>query len=228
MAVKFKITKAQYDALSDELKKEYVAGDTDGEFVLDVNGLPEPEDTGPLKRGLESEKGKSKELKRQLDEAKAKIADMPDVDALKADHKAATGKLTNFVEKTLRDSVAQGLAAKISTAPSLLAPKIAERIGVDMSGDEPRTVFLGKDGKPDTSLTLEKIREEVVANPEYKSIIIASKASGGGAPPSLVKPLGGGAPKDGEQGKFDASVASGKDLAAHIAAKKEADAQQQS
>jgi hypothetical protein len=227
MAMKFKITKAQYDALSDELKNEYVAGEADGEFVLDVNGLPEPEDTGPLKRGLEAEKTKSKDFKRQLDEAKAKLADMPDVEALKADHTKSTAKLTTFVEKTLKDSVAQGLASKISTAPTLLAPKIAERIAVDMSGDEPKTVFLGKDGKPDATLTIEKIREEVVANPEYKSIIIASKASGGGAPPSLVKPLGGGAPKDGEHGQFDASVASGKDLAAHLAAKKEANAQQQ-
>lgn len=224
MAMKFKLTKAQYDALSDEMKKEYVAGEGDNEFLLDVNGLPEPEDTGPLKRGLEAEKAKSKDFKRQLDEAKAKIADMPDVDALKADHTKATEKLTGFVTKSLKDNVALGLASKISTAPSLLAPKIAERITVDMTGDEPKTVFMDKDGKPDPSLTLEKIREEVVANPEYKSIIIASKASGGGAPPASIRPLGGGAPKDGEQG-FDPSVASGKDLAAHIAAKKEANAQ---
>jgi len=227
VAVKFKITKAQYDALPDALKTEYVAGDKDGEFVLDVSGLPEPEDTGPLKRGLENEKNKAKELKRQLDEAKATIADMPDVEALKAEHSKETGKLKTFVDKTLKDSVATGLASKISTAPTLLAPKIAERIAVDMTGDEPKTVFLGKDGKPDANLTLEKIRDEVVANPEYKSIIIASKASGGGAPASTIKPLGGGAPKDGEQGKFDPSTATGKDLAAAIAAKKEAAAQQQ-
>lgn len=225
MAMKFKLTKAQYDALSDELKKEYVAGETDGEFVLDVSGLPEPEDTGPLKRGLEAEKLKSKDFKRQLDEAKVKIADMPDVDKLTSDHKAATEKLTGFVTKSLKDNVALALASKISTAPTLLAPKIAERITVDMTGDEPKTVFLGADGKPDATLTIEKIREEVVANPEYKSIIIASKASGGGAPVSTIKPLGGGAPKDGEQG-FDASVASGKDLAAHLTAKREANAQQ--
>jgi hypothetical protein len=226
MAVKFKITKAAYDALSDEMKAEYIAGDKDGEFVLDVSGLPEPEDTGPLKRGLEAEKNKTKDLKRERDELKVKLDAMPDVDKLNADHAAATSKLTNFVDKTLKESVAMGLASKISTAPSLLAPKIAERIAVDMTGDEPKTVFLGKDGKPDAALTIEKIREEVVANPEYKSIIIASKASGGGAPASTIKPLGGGAPKDGEQGKFDASIASGKDLAAAITAKKEANAQQ--
>jgi hypothetical protein len=227
MAVKFKINQAQYDALPDELKKEYVAGDGDGEFVLDVNGLPEPEDTGPLKRGLEAEKTKSKDFKRQLDEAKAKLADVPDVEAINKKHAEDTAKLSGFVTKTLKDSVAQGLAAKISTAPTLLAPKIADRIAVDMTGDEPRTVILGKDGKPDAEMTLEKLQQEVVANPEYKSIIIASKASGGGAPIGSIKPLGGGAPKADEQGKFDASVASGKDLAAHLAAKKEAAAQQQ-
>jgi hypothetical protein len=136
--------------------------------------------------------------------------------------------LTGFVDKTLKDSVALSLATKISTAPALLTPKIAERLSVDMSGDEPKTVILGKDGKPDPEMTIEKLQQEVVANPEYKAIIIASKASGaGGAARPLVKPLGGGMPaQDGEQG-FDASKAAPKDLAAKIKERKEAQAQQQ-
>jgi hypothetical protein len=132
---------------------------------------------------------------------------VPNVEELKATHEAEKGKLTNFANKTLRESVATAIASKISTAPALLAPKIAERIAVDLTGDEPKTVFLGSDGKPNAELTAEKIQQEFVANPEYKAIIIASKASGGGAPArSLVKPLGGGAPQDGEQ-SFDASKA---------------------
>ncbi len=228
MAMRFKLTKAQYDALTDETKGEYIAGDKDGEYVLDVTGLPEPEDTGPLKRALDAEKLAHKETKAALGTAKDTIAAMPDVEALKATHEAEKGKLSKFADKTLKDSVATSIATKISTAPTLLAPKIAERIAVDMTGDEPKTVFLGADGKPDPSLTVEKISEEFVANAEFKAIIIASKATGGGAPARpLINPLGGGAPQ-GEQGKtFDAAKAKPADLVAAIKAKKEAAAQQQ-
>jgi hypothetical protein len=227
MALKFKISKSIYDALSDDVKKEYVAGEGDGEYVLDVTDLPKGEDPAPIKRALENERNAHKETKTKLGEATAKIESFPDVEALKTQHAAESGKLKQFADKTLRDSVASSIAGKISTVPSLLAPKIAERISVDMSGDEPKTVFLGKDGKPDTSLTVEKISEEFVANPDYKGIIIASKASGGGAPGKpLVKPLGGGAPQ-GEQGKpFNAAKAKPTELVAHLQAKKAAEAQE--
>jgi hypothetical protein len=56
MALKFVFTAAAYSALSDEMKPLYIAGDKDGEMKLDVTGMPEPEDTGPLKRALQSRK----------------------------------------------------------------------------------------------------------------------------------------------------------------------------
>jgi hypothetical protein len=227
MALKFKLNKKAYDALSDEQKELYVAGETDGEFVLDVTDLPQGEDVGPIKRALEGERGKNKTLTQQLSDANDKISAFPDVDALKTTHEADKAKLTGFVNKSLKDSVALTLATKISTAPELLAPKIAERLSVDMTGDEPKTVILGADGKPDATMTIEKLSQEVVANPAYKAIIIASKASGaGGSAKPLIKPLGGGTPaQDGEQG-FDASKAAPKDLAARIKERKEASAQQ--
>lgn len=226
MKLKYLLNATAYAALDDGHKEFYIAGDKDGEYVLSIDGLPAPEDTGPLKRALQAEKDAHKETKRVLGEANDKIATFPDVEKLKSDHAAETGKLKTFADKTLKDSVATGIASKISTAPGLLSPKIAERISVDMTGDEPKTVFLDKDGKPDPSLTVEKLSEEFVANPDYKAIIIASKASGGGAPlKPTIKPLGGGAPKDGEQ-QFDASKAAPKDLAARISERK-AQAQQQ-
>lgn len=226
MALKFKLSKAQYDALSDEMKSEYIAGDKDGEFVLDVQGLPAPEDTGPLKRALEAEKNAHKETKATLGTVSDKLAAVPDIEALKASHTAETGKLKSFADRTLKDSVASSIAAKISTVPSLLAPKIAERISVDMSGDEPKTVFLGKDGKPDAALTVEKIQEEFIANPEFKAIIVASKASGGGAPARpLSNPSGGGAPRSEQDATFNAAKAKPSELVAHLNAKKEAAAQ---
>lgn len=225
MRLKYLLNSTAFNALDEAHKAFYVAGEKDGEYVLDIDGLPQGEDVGPVKRALESERNKSKDLKRQLDEANGKIEAFPDVDKLKADHEAEKGKLAKFADKTLKDSVATGIATKISTAPSLLAPKIAERIAVDMTGDEPKTVFLNKEGKADPSLTVEKISEEFVANPEFKAIIIASKASGGGAPfKPGIKPLGGGAPQ-GEQANFDAAKAKPSEMVAHLQAKKAAQAQ---
>lgn len=229
MKLKFLLNSSAYNALDDGHKEFYIAGDKDGEYILSIDGLPTPEDTGPLKRALEAERNSHKETKTALGVANDKIAAFPNIDELKATHAAETGKLKTFADKTLKDSVATGIAAKISTAPTLLAPKIAERISVDMTGDEPKTIFLGKDGKPDPALTVEKISEEFVANPEYKAIIVASKATGGGAPARpFVNPLGGGAPQ-GEQGNnFDAAKAKPSDMVAHLKAKKaEAAAQQQ-
>lgn len=226
MALKYLLSATAYNALSDDLKPLYKAGDKDGEYVVDLTGMPEPEDTGPLKRALQSEKDAHKETKRALGEANDKISNFPDVDKLKADHTAETAKLTGFVNKSLKDTVALAMASKISTAPELLAPQIAARLTVDMTGDEPKTVVLGADGKPDANMTIEKLQQEVVANPAYKAIIIASKATGGGAPAKpTIKPLGGGTPQDGEQA-FDASKAAPSDLAARIKQRKEAAAQQ--
>lgn len=219
MALAFKINKAKYEALSDELKGEYVAGDKDGEFVLDVNGLPEPEDTGPLKRALESEKNKHKDTKAKLADAETKIAEFPNVDELKAGHEKEVGKYKKFTETALIDGVANELAGKISTAPKLLAPHIKARLVADMSGDEPVTKVL-KDGKP-SDMTIDQLREEVVANPDFKAILIGSKASGGGAPKAPVKPLGGGAPKDGEQA-IDLSKAPASSIVERIQARKAA------
>jgi hypothetical protein len=199
MALKFKINKSAFEKLSDEMKNEYIAGENDGEYVLDVSDLPKGEDVGPVKRALEAEKNKSKGLKAQLDEANGKIEAMPNIDELKANHEKETGKLKTFADKSLRESVATELAAKISTAPALLKPIILARLSVDLSGDEPKTIVLGPDGKPAADFTIDKLREELVANKDYKTIMIGSKATGGGAPGTGTKPLGGGAPKVGEQ-----------------------------
>lgn len=231
MALRFKLTKAQYDKLSDELKNEYIAGDNDGEYVLDVSDLPQGEDVGPVKRALEAERNAHKATKTKLGEVQAQLDAAPDVEALKAEHGKEVGKYKSFTEKTLIDNAALALATKISTSPALLLPHIKARLVADVTGDEPVTKVLGADGKP-SDLTIDKLGEEFVANADFKTIIKASNGSGGGTPPKpAVKPLGGGMPpKDGEQGQApDLSKLPAKDLAARIAERKaaQAEAQQQ-
>lgn len=229
MAMKFKINKAAYDKLSDELKGEYIAGESDGEFVLDVTDLPTGEDVGPVKRALEAERTAHKATKTKLTEAQTTIANAPDVEALTANHAKETGKLKAFAEKTLIDNAALALATKISTSPAILLPHIKSRLVTDMTGDEPVTKVIGADGKP-SDMTIDKLGEEFVANADFKTIIKASNGSGGGTPPNpTIKPLGSGTlPKAGEQGEApDFSKLPPKDLAAHLKAKKEANAQAQ-
>lgn len=226
MAMKFKINKAAYDKLSDEFKGEYIAGENDGEYVLDVSDLPTGEDVGPVKRALEAERTAHKATKTKLTAAEATIAAAPDVEALKAEHGKEVGKYKGFTEKTLIDNAALALASKISTAPALLLPHIKARLVADVTGDEPVTKVIGADGKP-SDMTLDKLGEEFVANADFKTIIKASNGSGGGTPPNpTIKPLGGGMlPKAGEQGETpDLSKTAPKDLAAIITAKKEAQA----
>lgn len=225
MAMKFKINKAAYDKLSDEMKNEYIAGESDGEYVLDVTDLPQGEDVGPVKRALEAERNAHKATKTKLTEAQATISNAPDVEALKAEHGKEVGKYKSFTEKTLIDNAALALATKISTAPAILLPHIKSRLIADMTGDEPVTKVVGADGKP-SDMTIDKLGEEFVANADFKTIIKASNGTGGGTPPApSVKPLGGGMPpKTGEQGNDvpDFSKLPPKDLAAHLRAKAEA------
>lgn len=229
MAMKFKINKAAYDKLSDEFKNEYIAGENDGEYVLDVSDLPQGEDVGPVKRALESERNAHKETKKKLTTAEATIAAAPNVDEINANHAKEVGKYKSFTEKTLIDNAALALATKISTSPALLLPHIKSRLVADMTGDEPVTKVLGADGKPG-DMTIDKLGEEFVANADFKTIIKASAGTGGGTPPNpTVKPLGSGTlPKAGEQGDApDFSKLPPKDLAAHLRAKKEANTQAQ-
>lgn len=225
MKLKLKINKAAYDALAPHYQELY-AGDGD-DYTLGVDGL---EDTGALKRAKERLAEEVKETKRQLAEAETArdkaASDLTTANATIATHGEQTKKLTDFAHKTLKGSVALGLATKISTVPTVMAKEIAERLSVDLSGDEPKTVILGKDGKPDPALTLEKLGEEYVANKDFAAIIIGSKARGGGAPQQspAIKPRGGGAPAGESDKPFDAAAAKPSDLAARIAERKAAEA----
>lgn len=228
MAIRFKINKAAYEALSDEMKLEYIAGDKDGEFVLDVLDLPAPEDTSPLKRSLEKERETVKTLKREKGELQTRLDEAPDVEALKATHAEEVSKYKKFTEGSLIDGTAAQIAAKISTAPALIIPHIKARLTADLSGEMPVTKVRGLDGKI-TETTLDDLAKEFVANKDFSAIMLGSKATGGGTPTKAnSSPLGGGMPpKDGEQASFDAASAKPADLAARITARREAAAQQE-
>lgn len=224
MALKHKINKAAYDKLSDEIKGEYIAGEGENEFVLDVTGLPTAEDVEPIKRALENVRNEVKTLKKEKGDLQTKLDGMPDIDALNATHAATTKKLTDFTTETLVNSEAMKIASGISTAPELMADAIVKRLSVDLTGDKPKTVILGLDGKPNPAATFDTLSQEFVADKKFATIIKVSNARGGGAPLVPTKPNGGSAPVDGDKAP-DVLKLSTTAFAERIAARKAAAAE---
>jgi len=215
MALKVKITKAEFDKLSDVLKAEYKENDAKDGYILDAEGV---EDTGALKRAKDREAEEAKKEKKRADDLQAEIDRRDAADGGTAEEKARkagdiatlekswTTKMDNEVnkvkgtltqreqhlQKLLVHDTAMRLAQKISTKPNVLLPHILARLSADLTGDEPTTRVLDRDGKP-SALTIAELEKEFVGNDDFAAIITGSKSSGGGAPGG--KQNGGGAPK---------------------------------
>jgi hypothetical protein len=191
MALKLKLKKAQYDKLSDELKSEYKSDGEDG-YTLDVDGI---EDTGALRRANDRLKQENKDLSgevetltesnRKLESGKAgdvtKLTKKYDGDiaTMKTEHGEAIAKRDGFITRTLKNGLAATIAAALNPkSPKVFVPHLESRITVDLTGDEPKVVILGADGKP-SALTPEQLQQEFVANKDFAGMIVGSKASGG-------------------------------------------------
>lgn len=247
MALHLKIGSTAYEKLPADVKKEYKKEGE--EYVLDLDGY---EDPAELRRARDHEKTQAAEAKRdaakekaRADAAERKFADLGDVDKTKedavkaareevetrlgADLTAANTKLDNLRNTTIetaRTSAAMAIANKISTSPSLLGPRVMDRIEVTLGDDfKPTVQFKDKSGKV-AALSAEDIEKEFSTNPEFAPIIKASGGSGGGGAPRV--PGGGGAPRPGSNppiasdGKpADLSKMAPGELAAHIRAQRE-------
>ena len=233
MALKKKLSKAEYDKLSDAIKAEYIE-DGDG-FRLDIDG---DEDTGALKRAKDREAQLRRDAEAKLREAQEELDRINGDDARKkgdiatlekswqkkledqkAEYEGKVSKLTSHTTKTLVDNVATQIATKISNAPALLLPHIKSRLQADFEGDAPVTRVLDKDGKP-SAMTVEELAAEFVANKDFSAIITASKASGGAGKPSNNS--GGGAPNNSDK-PADLASMNPAQLAEHIKASKATD-----
>ena len=248
MALKFKIGKSVYDALPDDVKKEYKQ--TGDDYTLDLDGY---EDPAELRRARDHEKDAAAEAKRQAaaekrraDDAERKAKDLEASgksvdDAVKAketemqtkydtDTKALTDKLdglTQSVVKSTKNSIAGNLANKISTSPSLLIDKLAARIAVeiDEKTHEVKHYILGSDGKRSAS-TIEDLEKEALKNKEWAPILRGTRGNGGGGAPPM--PGGGGAPRSQQTHTpgtppDDLTKLPASELAARITAQREAE-----
>lgn len=246
MALTFRITKAKFDKLADDVKEHYEP-DGDKHYKLDVDGI---DDAAEALRARDREKERATELDAELKAANKKIKTLEDatgdggadVARLQKSHDRKVTTLTeehatklkgrdDFITSQLVDNQALTLATEISTVPSLMADNIRKRLTVDFSGDKPALVILDKDGKPAPAMEIEALKAELLANPEFKPILVGSKATGSGAPKGN-SPASGGAPAQsqqaGNQGNqaVDVNALDGKGLVERIKAKQAASGQQ--
>ena len=190
--LKRKINKATFDALSDEMKKLYVAEGDD--FIINLDGGEElSRANARLQTELTTMRTELTTVKNKLeaiDNTSAhKAGDVVAIEAswkgkfdtMVADKDKIIKKKDEFIQKVLVSEKATKLAGEISSDPEILLPHLIGRLQAEFNGDaDPITRVLDKDGKP-SALSLEDLGKEFIDNPKFKSIIVVSKASGGGA-----------------------------------------------
>lgn len=232
--MKFKITKAEYDALSDDFKSEYSPAGND--YILSLEGGPD------AKAGekFEKERDRRRAAEKRAQDAEAKITELEDqfsdtaaaintatkraTDA-ETKLKAAEEKYVAYVTKAEVDAAANKLAANLApNAAKVLFPHVRARLALDMADtNAPRVVVLGDDGKP-SDKKLEDLEKEFRDNKDFAGIIVTSRASGGNASRGAPIAPGNGFPAGGAGVSSPKSLADMRpsELAASLEAKVEA------
>lgn len=230
MALKRLLTKAEYEKLTDPIKAEYKAGDGEN-FVLD---LTDYEDPVKLKAAKDHEKKARQDAEKAVKDLTDQLTAVTeerdgmlsgtipkaDLEKLKTSYEGKIAKLTKDMADavTARDgqlsellvtNVAQSIAGEVFTSAELGLPHVAKRLKSEHKDGRMVTVVLDAKGQP-TDQTPDDLKKEILANPAFKSILVASKGSGGGAGGAGG---GGGAPKP-----LDYATATPKEIAAHIKA----------
>ena len=191
--MKFKISKAEWEKLSDEQKAQYKAKGED--YVVALEGMPDFDAMETKMQTLLDEAKQAKTAKAEA-EAKAK-ADAEDaarkngnVEALEkswserlaqaeAAHKAEIEKYHGQVSKLMVTNEAQALASKLfgkSAAP--LLHNITSRLSLEKGENgEFKTRVLDADGKP-TAHSLADLEKEFSGKEEFKPFLVITKATG--------------------------------------------------
>lgn len=200
--MKYKLTKAEFDALSADQKELYK--EKGGHFVLQIEGMP---DLDAMQLSITKLEGKNAELLTEKQKEKQKADDAEAARVLaEAEAKAKTGDLTALNAswqgkvdaaiktaadnerayiKTITDltsgAASTTLAAELAVEGSavVLEPHIRTRLKTEYKDGKATLVVLDKDGKP-SAMTLVELKEEFTTNPAFATVISGSSATGSG------------------------------------------------
>lgn len=191
--MKFKITKAQFDAMTDEQKAMYKpAGEG---FQLAIEGLPDFDGMQSKLDKLLDEKKKGDEAKTQAEKTAQEEAEKAarlsgDIAALDKSwgeklkqaqdaHQADKARYGSKLNELMVGNVAQQLAAKLFGANAgVLEHHVKSRITLEEGENgEFKTRVLGLDGKP-SALTTDDLEKEFSGNKTFAPFLVTTKAQG--------------------------------------------------
>lgn len=196
--LKSRINKEEHEALDDTTKGYYTL--VNGMYVLQTDDAAELREAARLAREeRDTLKTRLDAIQTDIDAAKAaeeaaredaarKAKDLPAIEAswqakldnVKAETNSEVERLKQMLQTLLVENRAQEIANAISTSPKLILPHIRARLAAEIDGNDGITRVLDADGKP-SAMSIAELKQEMIANKDYASIIKASDASGGGA-----------------------------------------------
>jgi len=198
MKLKYQLTTEELEALDESVRSLYT--DKDGTYVLAVEGIPEPEDTGALKRAKDHEKEARKQAEAKAKELEVRLRDLEDTKSrdrgdvksleesyqrklqeLETKARQENEKLTSIIKRNTVEAEARRLAAELSGPNAdIILPHILQRMSVELDDEGPRVRVLDEKGVV-TADTPEDLKNYFFTNQRYSPIIIGSKATGSGA-----------------------------------------------
>ena len=202
MAVKHTIAKLEdVDEVFRSHYKPVDAADPTKGYQLDIDGAPQQEDTGALKRALEHVRA---ELKVKEAALKEKGSTSEDLEAVRKSADAKINELRDQIKQAEKraqaaalDKTVSELAAELAgNRAGLLVPHIAKRLVIESPDGNNIVRVLGKDGKA-SALSVEDLKNEIKADELFAPVIQAGRATGSGASGSgsSTGGAGGGAGK---------------------------------
>ena len=201
MSLKFQLD--TLEGVDESVQAMYV--EKGGKYVLNIEGLPQPEDVSGLKSKVEellSEKKAAEKARREAEEAARtereeaarKSGNVEELEKSWSEKYARReAELSGQLESTnsalqgqIRDLTVGRTATDIATTLAIpgsakaLLPHIERRLSVEQRDGKPTVVVLDASGKL-SAATLDELKAEFTNDPAFGPLIAGSKASGGGA-----------------------------------------------
>jgi hypothetical protein len=198
-----KFTLDTLEGVDEAIQTMYV--EKGGKYVLNIEGLPQPEDVS----GLKSKVQELLDEKKAADKARKDAEEQARLDREEAARKSGNveelekswsekynrreAELSGQLESTnsalqgqIRDLTVGRTATDIATTLAIpgsakaLLPHIERRLSVEQRDGKPTVVVLDASGKL-SAATLDELKAEFTNDPAFGPLIAGSKASGGGA-----------------------------------------------
>ena len=204
--MKYKLTKAEFEALTDEAQAEYTLEGDAATLKIEGDDAPTMERIEKLeqKRKIEAEHTKKAELKlKDADEraaklqkdlenagdnkgeiAKIKEAHATELEGMRKERAEESAKVkANQHGAMIRDEASSFAAKNFVDAPygaEFIASQISKRLSVEEVDGVPVVRVVNADGTPSTA-AIADLHKEFLDNTEFSPIIKAKAGSGGGA-----------------------------------------------